>query len=244
MSVLAFTIKNKTFDPRLSVRVPVELDSWMNLLIFSQILIFALYTFSYYTEVLDFPYGGETIYDFVTRGLALSSATEDLSGLGWLSVFSYSFFHFRIGDLLVNTASLWFFGKILQCKIGEGKVLQLYLLSTSFSAGVFIASHLIFPIFSDPGGIMEGAFGGALGLMSATVAFYGSYRVHLFRKVSFSIKEIYLLAFVLSLTFTFKDNLAYILVYISSTYLGHYYALSYKRHALKEQNAKVQVQGD
>ncbi len=207
-----------------SFEMPIELKTGINLLIILHLLLFILYSISGWTGLLQQPWADGTVDDFIRYYLAASSLPDGFQSHWLSSIFTYQFVHFSKGELLLSISMLWLFGHILQSKLGQIKTLMLYFMFVILSAIVFNLSHLIFPIFSGPGGIMEGAFGGTLGIMTITVFLYGKYRLHLSKNIHFPLWKIYVAALLLSFIFVYKHNIAYILVYVSSIYIATQYA--------------------
>ena len=210
--------------PSVKVKVPAGWKSRINQLIAFHFLVFLIYLVSGRTGLLESPLAGGTVSEFIRHSLDLSSRSQDLRAHWWSSIFTYQFVHFRAGELILSMSMLWLFGHILAGTLGMRRVIRLYFISVTVSAIVFILSHLIFPVFSGPNGVMEGAFGGVLGLMTVTVFLYGRHRLHIGHKLQVPLRTVYLAALFLSLILVYKHNIAYILVYVSAIYAGFRYA--------------------
>jgi membrane associated rhomboid family serine protease len=206
--------------------LPAFLKDKLNLLIVIHLLTFAVYIIVKLDGWLDQPVNGETVKEFIRHFFALSSRAQDFLSQWSISIFTYQFIHLNWGELLLSISMLWLFGHILQNKLAQSRIILYYFILVTISAIVFNLSHLIFPIYSGPGGRMEGAFGGVLGIMTTTVFFYGKIKFHIFRNLYLQLWQIYALAILLSLEVVYKNNIAYILVYICSIYIGIRYAIA------------------
>lgn len=204
--------------------LPVIPKDKINVLVFIHVLAFGVYMALWYGGLFPQFMDQDTLHYYTRDILAVSSRAQDLIFSWTTSLFTYQFIHRNAGELVLSVMMLWLFGHILQKKIGQLRVVAFYFILVILSAIVFNVSHLIFPIFSGPGGIMEGAFGGVLGVMTTAVYFYGRARLRVGKKLRFSVWQIYFAAILLSLVCVYKNNIAYILVYISSVWIGFRYA--------------------
>jgi membrane associated rhomboid family serine protease len=204
--------------------LPVIPKDKINVLVFIHLLAFGLYMAMWYGGLFPEVMDQDTLHYYTRDILAVSSRAQDLIFSWTTGLFTYQFIHRNAGELVLSVMMLWLFGHILQKKIGQLRVVAFYFILVILSAIVFNLSHLLFPIFSGPGGIMEGAFGGVLGVMTTAVYFYGRARLRLGKKLRFSVWQIYFAALLLSLVCVYKNNIAYILVYLSSIWIGFRYA--------------------
>ena len=210
-----------------------SLRSQLNILLLLHVLFFAFYYVLVWNGLLSFPWADGTVDDHIRRSLAVSSGAQSWPFRWTTSLFTYQFIHLSAGELLLSISMLWLFGHILKSRIGQWKVIAFYFMLAIVSALVFNFSHLVFPIFSDPGGFMEGAFGGVLGVMTTTVLLYGNHQFRIGRNISFRLWQVYLIALLLSLIFVYKNNMACILVYVFNLYAGMKYARHLTRQAEK-----------
>lgn len=202
----------------------IGLRSLLNLLILLHILFFAVYCIIDWNGLLALPWSDGTIDDQIHKSLAVSSRAQDWPFNWTTSIFTYQFVHFSTGELLLSISMLWLFGHMLKKRVGQWKVIVFYFALACMSALVFNLSHLVFPIFSGPGGFMEGAFGGVLGVMTAGVMLYGGHRFQFGRHISFYLWQVYSIALLFSFMTVYKNNIAYVLVYACSMYVGIKYA--------------------
>lgn len=200
--------------------LPTGLSTNINLLIIVHLLFFALYLFSGWKGLLGHYWSDGTLNAFVNYDLTAVYNIHNIKWQWFTSIFTYQFVHFTTGEFILSISMLWLFGNMLRNKIGSLKTILLYFAFVALSAIVFNISHWVFPIFSGPRGIMDGAFGGVLGLMTTTIFFYGKHQLYVNRNITFSLWKIYVVAILLSLIFVYKHNIAYIIVYISSIYMG------------------------
>ncbi len=196
----------QTSQTSTSFEFSTGLRSQLNLLILLHILFFV---------ALD---------DRIYSSLAVSSRSQDWPFNWTTSLFTYQFVYLNVGELLLSVSMLWLFGHILKKRVGQWKVIIFYFALAFISALVFNLSHLVFPIFSGPGGFMEGAFGGVLGVMTAGVMLYGRHRFQMGKYISFRLWQVYSFALLLSFMMVYKNNVAYVLVYACNIYLGIKYA--------------------
>lgn len=223
--------------------LPVGLKDNINLLIFVHLAAFACFLILGGTSLIGHGFANQAIHDQVRDFLALSSRVQDIPHHWLMGLVTYQFIHFRLGELLLSVSMLWLFGHILQHRIGQYKVILYYFALVVISAIVFNLAHVIFPIFAQPGGILDGAFGGVLGVMTTTVYLYGRLRFRFGKSFQVQLWQIYVAALLLSLVLVCKDNIAYILVYASGIYIG----IRYGRWILaKEREGKdgKQIEGN
>ncbi len=206
----------------------IELSGWgsgINVLILVHSVFFLVLTAIQWIGWLDASVGEGTVRDFVNDLLVLSGHSK-YAPVDWVSaILVHQFVHFSVPEFLLSMGALWIFGHILRALVGEGRVLALYLAAVIFSAIAFVLSHYIFQIFSGHGTIMEGAFTGALGIMTATVVLFRSYQVRLFGVMHIALWQIYGAILLISIALLFKPSMAYILAYLSSVWLGCRYAV-------------------
>lgn len=214
------------------MQLSVGLKNKINILILAHLVTFALYNILGWIGSLNLPFGEETIDHFIKYMLALSSRAQDLH-ISWSTgIVTYQFIHFNIGEVILSLSMLWLFGHILQNRIGQSKVVILYFIFVTISAVIFNISHVIFPIYSGPSEIMDGAFGGVLGIMTTTVFLYGKSRIEISKGRHLQLWHVYVAAVLLSFLWVYKNNMAHILVYICNMYVGARYA-----SVLKEKKA-------
>lgn len=199
---------------------PTRLSTNINLLIVVHLLFFALYLFSKWKGLPGQYWLDGTLNDFVNYDITAAYGLGDIRWQWFTSIFTYQFVHFTAGEFLLSISMLWLFGNILRNKIGSGRTILLYFTFVVLSAIVYNLSHWVFPIFSGIRGIMDGAFGGVLGIMTTTVFFYSKHQLRVSRNITFVLWKIYVAAILLSLVFVYKHNIAYIIVYASSIYMG------------------------
>lgn len=142
----------------------------------------------------------------------------------WWSVVTYQFVHTEIDELVLSMGALWLFGSILQRRIGGRKVLKLYFISAIISSVVFLLAHLIFPTFAGRNHLMEGAFISVLTIMTATVVICGSKQMRIVGKLSVSLWQVYLAILAISFVSIYQHNIACVLTYSSSIFIGIKYA--------------------
>jgi membrane associated rhomboid family serine protease len=153
----------------------------------------------------------------------LSSSPEGVISQWW-SVVTHQFVHTGIDELILSMGALWLFGSILQKRTGGRRVLKLYFISAIISSAVFILAHLIFPTFAGRNHLMEGAFISVLAVMTATVAICGSKQIHIVGSFSVSLLQLYLALVAVSFISTYQHNIACVLTYSSSIFIGIMYA--------------------
>lgn len=200
--------------------LPTGLSTNINLLIVIHLLFFALYLFSGWKGSSGQYWSDGTLNDFVNYDLTAVYSFQNIKWQWFTSIFTYQFVHFNTGEFLLSISMLWLFGNILRNKIGSRRTILLYFAFVVLSAIVYNLSHWIFPVFSGHKGIMDGAFGSVLGIMTTTVFFYGKYRLRISRNITVVLWQIYVVAILLSLVFVCKQNIAYIIVYASSIFMG------------------------
>lgn len=224
-----FSIKIAEAKRARSISVPVALKSEINLLVFVHLLFFLLYSAMSWTGLLEQPLAGGTITEFIRTNLGLSYRMEEMRPHWWISIFTFQFVHSNFLELMLSMGLLWLFGHILKEKIGERKVVLLYFACTILSGIVFVLSHFVFRIFSAGTGMMEGAFSGTLGVMTATVIFNRSLRLRIQGKRFIPLWHIFAFGIAIFLIFFYQHNMAFILVFACSLYVGSRYALYDKR---------------
>ncbi|HRE52365.1 MAG TPA: rhomboid family intramembrane serine protease [Flavitalea sp.] len=202
----------------------IGLKSRLNLLILLHTLFFAAYYIIDSNGMLASPLAGGTVGDHLRNTLAVSSRPQAWPFNWTTSVFTYQFVHLDAGELLLSVAMLWLFGHLLKKRAGEKKVVLFYFILSIMSALVFNFSHLVFPIFSGPGGFMEGAFGGALGVMTAGVMLCGNRQFRIGKHIRVNLWQVYFVALLISFMTVYKNNMAYVLVYAFNIYMGIKYA--------------------
>jgi|GEM_PF-1350389 len=153
----------------------------------------------------------------------LSSNLEGVTS-HWWSVVTHQFVHTGIDELILSMGALWMFGSILQKRIGGRRVLKLYFISAIISSAVFILAHLIFPTFAGRNHLMEGAFISVLAIMTATVAICGSKHIRIVGSLSVSLWQLYLAVVAISFISIYQHNIACVLTYSSSIFIGIKYA--------------------
>lgn len=209
-------------DSEKAVHIPVRWNSEVNLLIYLHGILFLTWLAADLTGILSEPFNEGTLADFVKWSVALPGPSR-LSA-NWIgNLFTYQFVHFNLAEFVLSMSILWFFGHILASFIGERRVVMLYLITTIVAAVAFLFSHMIFPVFSGDT-IMEGAFAGALAVMTAVVVFLRSYTLRLFQKFSLSFPMIYILILIVSVPVIFKSSMAYVFLYAASICSGVKYA--------------------
>ncbi len=212
-------------NKRRIIVIPTGLNSEINLLVFAHLVFFLLYIAAEAVGLLEHPVSEGTVADFIRANLGLSYRIGELSSNWWISIFTFQFVHSDFLELMLSMGILWFFGHILKTHIGERKVVALYFACTVLSGIVFLASRLTFKIFSAGTGMMEGAFSGALGVMTAAVVFAGSSKWQVLGTRLIPLWHTSLIAVVLYLLFFYQHNMAYILVLACSIYTGYKYPL-------------------
>lgn len=200
--------------------LPTGVGTNINLLIVIHLLFFALYLFSGWKGSSGQYWSDGTLNDFVNYDLTGVYSLQHIKWQWFTSIFTYQFVHFNTGEFLLSISMLWLFGNMLRNKIGSGRIILLYFAFVALSAIVYNLSHWIFPVFSGHKGIMDGAFGSVLGIMTTTVFFYGKHQLRIGRNITLVLWQIYVIAIVLSLVFVCKQNIAYIFVYASSIGMG------------------------
>jgi membrane associated rhomboid family serine protease len=212
--------QQKSIRPENFFELPTGLSTNINLLIVVHLLFFALYLFSGWKGLSGQYWSDGTLNGFVNYDLTDAYGLQNIKWQWFTSIFTYQFVHFTAGEFLLSISMLWLFGNMLRNKIGARRTILLYFAFVVLSAIVYNLSHLIFPIFSGRRGMMDGAFGGVLGIMTTTIFFYGKYQLRVNRNITLVLWKIYVVAILLSLIFVCKHNIAYIIVYLSSIYMG------------------------
>jgi membrane associated rhomboid family serine protease len=212
--------QSKTTIREKSLKLPTGLNTNINFLIVIHMLFFALYLFSGHKDLLSQYWSDGTLNTFVNYEIPATYSLQRVNWQWFTSIFTYQFVHFNAGEFLLSITMLWLFGNLLREKIGSHKTILLYFAFVALSAIVYNLSHLLFPIFSGSRGIMDGAFGGVLGIMTTTLFFYGNHQLRLNSNIKLELWKIYVFALLLSLIFVYKHNIAYIIVYVSSIYMG------------------------
>lgn len=236
---MLFPIRLVKSDKKESVTIRAGLTSELNLLVFAHLIFFLLYITAESVGLLEYPLSQGSLADFIRANLGLSYRIGELQSNWWISIFTFQFVHSDVLEFLLSMGILWFFGHILKHHIGERKVIVLYFACTALAGIVFLTSRLAFKIFSAGAGMMEGAFSGSLGVMTAAAILAGSYHLQLGSrlvsvwKLSAVLGGLYLLSF-------YQHNMAYILVVVFSLYAGYRYAFSRLRSADTWSNVEVQ----
>ncbi|GEP98260.1 rhomboid family intramembrane serine protease [Chitinophaga cymbidii] len=206
----------------------VSLKDKLNLLILAHLILYFTYLVLGWVGTLEAPFGEGKVDDIFRHFLALSANANDALSNWSASLFTYQFMHFNFAELLISMSALWFFGHILKSRVGVTKVVVLYFIFAVISAVIFNIAHIIFPVFAGPGEIMDGAFGGVLGVMTIATSLYSKVRFRLNDRIQPALWQIYAVVVLLSLFLVCKNNIAYILVYAAGIYLGARYASGLK----------------
>lgn len=214
---------------RQSFRLPLGPQDNINLLILIHLLAFGLFIAFGGTSVIGHGFANEGLHDRARDFLALSARVQDIPHHWLMSLFTYQFIHFRLGEVLLSVSMLWIFGHILTRRIGQYRVIVYYFALVVLSAIVFNIAHILFPVFADPSGILDGAFGGVLGIMTTAVVLYGRLRFSFGGSIRFQLWQLYAAAVLLSLIVVCKDNMAYLLVYAFGIYAGVAYGRRLQR---------------
>lgn len=228
------------------ISIPAGLNSKINQLIFAHLLFFLLYAIMGWIGLLEQPLADGTVADFVRTNLALSYRVEEMRAHWWISIFTFHFIHSNFLELVLSMGLLWLFGHILKEQIGEQKVVLFYFACAMLSGIVFMFSHFIFEIFSSGTGVMEGAFSGTLGIMTAALAFNRSSRLHIQGNRFIPLWYVFAFGIAISLMFFYQHNMAYILVFVGNLYAGYRYALYHLRpdaYELKLERNRIPVSG-
>lgn len=227
----------KNFDMKIHLSIAgksdseqtIDMSGWksgINVLVLIHTFFFLVFTVIQWAGWLDAPLSDGTIRDFVKEFFVFSRDSK-YGPIDWMSaIVVYQFVHVSVVEFLLSMSVLWIFGHILRVLVGEGKVIVLYLVAVIFSGISFVLSHYIFEIFSGHSTIMEGAFAGALGVMTATVVIFRSYHVRFFGTISLALWQIYAAVLLISVALLFKPSMACILAYLSSIWLGCRYAIN------------------
>lgn len=198
----------------------IGLGNKINLLILIHFAFFALYLFSGPNGFLGKYWSDGTLNHFVNYDVPTAYSFRQVQWQSFTSIFTYQFVHLNAGEFLLSISMLWLFGNMLRNKIGSLKTIVLYFSFVGLSAIVYNLSHILFPIFSGPRGLLDGAFSGVLGIMSTTVFFYGRHQFRLGTHIKCELWMVYVVAILLSLFFVYEHNIAYIIVYVSGIYMG------------------------
>jgi len=160
-----------------------------------------------------------------TQDMSRYVLSSNLEGVisQWWSVVTHQFVHTGIDELILSMGALWLFGSMLQKRIGGRRVLKLYFISAIISSAVFILAHLIFPTFAGRNHLMEGAFISVLAIMTATVAICGSKQIHIVGSFSVSLWQLYFAVLAISFISIYQHNIACVLTYSSSIFIGIMY---------------------
>lgn len=161
-----------------------------------------------------------------TQDMTHYALSSNLGGLTsqWWSIFTYQFVHTGADELILSMGALWLFGSVLQRRIGGRRVIKLYFASAIISSSVFILAHLIFPTFAGRNHLMEGAFISVLAIMTTAVTVSGSKPIQLFGGLYVSLWHLYVLVLAISFISIYQHNIACILTYASSIFIGVKYA--------------------
>lgn len=206
-------------------QLPLSLKNPINILISIHILFFVLYCALGYFGFLEYKINdGETIEQFIQSALGLSFYDTSWQ-YGLLSVFTYQFVHTNFGEIMLSMIALWIFGHMVAKEIGASKVIFLYLICIVLSASVFILSHFVFTVFSGRC-VMEGAYPGALAIMTTSLIFYKSFQIRVYKNISIPLWVICAVIILLSFVFVYKNSIAYILVYVCSVHIGYRFAVN------------------
>lgn len=181
-----------------------KLHSGINLLI---LLHLAVFLSSYFAENGSWSF------------LALTAGSANIASNWWTGMFSYQFAHSSAGELLLSMSMLWLFGQLLAQRFGERKVIFFYFISVTFCALLFLLAHWLFPVFSGTAGMLDGAFGGVLVIMTLATFVLNAQRIR-FGKWTLSVFQVYLAMLAISLFFVYRHNLASLLMYAGSIYAG------------------------
>jgi membrane associated rhomboid family serine protease len=114
----------------------------------------------------------------------------------WLQVWrlvTFQFLHGSFSHLFFNMLTLFFFGHIIERTWGSRKFLGFYLFCGAFGGLVFLIGSKMTPYI---GGVLVGASGGILGVLTAGAILYPQITVFLF-PIPFPIRIRWLLAFYL-----------------------------------------------
>ena len=215
-----FIILSKSESATPTVLLPTGLRNHINLLVLIHFLFFAWYLL-YGLNGLSGQYLADgTLNYFVNYDVTAAYNLQEFKWQSFTSIFTYQFVHLSVGESLLSMSMLWLFGNLLRLKIGSLKTVLLYFSFVALSAIVYNVSHWVFPIFSGPKGLLDGAFSGVLGIMTTTVFFYGKYQLHIHENITVALWKVYVAAILISLIFVYEHNIAYIIVYVSGIYLG------------------------
>lgn len=215
-----FTRQSIPRTPENIVTFPIGLRNNLNLLILVHFAFFAWYLFSGTNGILGQYLSDGTLNQFVNYDVPAAYSFQQLQWQSFTSILTYQFVHLNAGEFLLSISMLWLFGNMLRHKIGSLKTIVLYFTFVALSAIVYNLSHLLFPIFSGPRGLLDGAFSGVLGIMTTSVYFYGKYQIRIGSNFTCALWVVYVFAILLSLLFVYEHNLAYIIVYVSGIYIG------------------------
>ncbi|MBG6233587.1 membrane associated rhomboid family serine protease [Pedobacter sp. CAN_A7] len=214
------TQQSKARMPETTITFPIGLRNNINLLILVHFVFFTWYLISGPNGLIGQYWSNGTFNHFVNYNVPATYSLQHIQWQTFTSIFTYQFVHLNASEFLLSISMLWLFGNLLITKIGSAKTILLYFSFVALSAIVYNLSHLLFPIFSGPRGLLDGAFSGVLGVMTTTVYFYGTYQLRVSDKIKIELWIIYVVAILLSLFFVYEHNLAYIIVYITGIYLG------------------------
>jgi len=214
------TIQSNFATSENTVILPTGLRNHINLLVFVHFLFFAWYLLSGPSGLSSQYLSDGTLNDFVNYDLTAAYSLQEFKWQSFTSIFTYQFVHLNAGEFILSISMLWLFGNLLRLKIGSLKTILLYFSFVALSALIYNLSHWVFPIFSGPRGILDGAFCGVLGIMTTTVFFYGKYQLHFYKNWTIALWKVYVVAILISMVFVYEHNIAYIIVYISGIYLG------------------------
>lgn len=205
------------------LELPFGLYDNINLLIFIHLAVFGLFVLFGGASFVGHHFADQAFHERLRDFLGLSSRLHDLEHHWLIGLFTYQFVHFHLGELLLSVSMLWLFGHILQRRIGQYRVILCYFALVLATALFFLIAHLVFPVFSQPGGVLDGAFAGVLGIMTTVVMLYPKLRLRFGKSAWVHLWQIYGAALLLSMVFAWKNNLAYIIIYVSGIYLGASY---------------------
>ncbi|WP_119081073.1 rhomboid family intramembrane serine protease [Chitinophaga alhagiae] len=224
-----------------SFQFSFALKDQLNLLIIAHLLLYAAYLALGWAGTLDAPLGEGKVDDLFRHFLPLSAHADDVVSNWSASLVTYQFIHSNFAELLISMTMLWFFGHILKSRVGAVKVVMLYFIFAVISALTFNIAHIIFPIFAGPGEIMDGAFGGVLGVMTVATSLYGKTRFRLSNRIQPTLWQIYAGVVLLSLFLVCKNNISDVMVYAVTIYLGARWASVLKRSQPGNSSAMAEV---
>lgn len=139
------------------------------------------------------------------------------------TIITHMFTHFGPWHLLFNMLWMYWFGRIMQEFIGNGKILALYILGGLVGAALMIVSYNIFPAFDTQVGYMKalGASAGVMSIVVATATLLPDYEIRLLIFGTVKLKWIALVVLVLDFVSIAGFNSGGHIAHIGGAFFGY-----------------------